>query len=373
MAWCLLIIHVMNVATVEECFVRSYTIPTEFEESDGTLVWNQTTLVLVELRSSGHSGFGYTYGPKSLVGMVDELLKKCVHLRNAMEIPSIWQDQVRSVRNFGSLGASSMAISAIDTALWDLKAKVLNLPLIHLLGQRLPKVEVYGSGGFTSFSNEQLESQMVSFKELGIQKFKMKIGREPLCDPERVQFVRRCIGESSELFVDGNEALSSAEALRLAQDFARQGVTWFEQPIAADDLQGMASLRQRLPAGMRLTTGEYIFNPMQAKQILDRNCADVVQLDVTRCQGVTGFLHSASVCMSFNAPVSSHCAPALHVALGCHVPNFLQIEYFSDHARIESLLFEGVPKVSDGYLEPDLRRPGFGLEFNFEKAERYLN
>lgn len=347
-------------------------IPTEAKESDGTLSWDATTMILVELEAAGQLGLGYTYAHASTKDLVKELLQKCVFGHHPFDIPKIWERMVGAERNFGRVGQGAMAVSAIDNALWDLKAKLLDLPLASLLGLARRHVPAYGSGGFTSYSLDELTGQLRGWADQGFKKVKMKIGLGEDEDLERVAHVVDSLGPDTALFVDANEAYDIPTALGLAERLAALGVEWFEQPIADEDYEGYRYLRRRFPRGLRLTTGEYFSDLADFRRALKLGIADVLQPDVTRCRGVTGFLRACAVCEAFHVPVSSHCAPALHLPLGCAVPNLLHLEYFHDHARLEQMLFAELPEPKNGTLEPDFSRPGFGLELKRSDAQRFV-
>src|SRR5437660_10252868 len=171
--------------------VSSYTLPTDFPESDGTLEWDSTTLVLVHASAGGKRGLGYTYADTATARLIHDLLSKIVEGHDAMSVPVVWQAMVRRIRNLGRPGIVSMAISAVDTALWDLKARLLDLPLVTLLGAVREAVPIYGSGGFTAYSNEELQDQLRGWLEQGIALVKMKIGRDAKIDRQRVAAARK--------------------------------------------------------------------------------------------------------------------------------------------------------------------------------------
>jgi L-alanine-DL-glutamate epimerase-like enolase superfamily enzyme len=269
---------------------------------------------------------------------------------------------VRAIRNLGRPGVASMAISAVDAALWDLKSKALNLPLVALLGGARESAQVYGSGGFTSYDVAGLERQLGSWVEAGIRRVKMKIGRDPRADVERVRSVRRAIGPDAELFVDANGAYSRKEALRQAMSFAEEGVSWFEEPVSSDDLEGLRLLRDRAPAGMDIAAGEYGYDAVYFRRMLEAGAVDVLQADASRCGGVTGFLQVDALCHARGLRLSAHCAPALHLHVACATQSFVHLEYFFDHVRIEQMFFDGVGTPKDGRLVPDRSRLGTGLE-----------
>ena len=356
---------------IENVRVSAYTIPTAGPESDGTLEWDQTTLVLVDVTSGGLHGIGYTYADVATALFVKQNLAHVVEGRDAMHIADAWWAMMRSVRNLGHPGVASMAIAAVDTALWDVKARLLDLPLVSLLGCVRTAVPIYGSGGFTSYSIGQLEEQLGGWVKNGIPRVKMKIGRQPDQDLSRVEAARRTVGEGAELFVDANGAYSRKQALQLAEGFAEVGVVWFEEPVSSDDTEGLRLLRNRVSAPIQVTAGEYGYDLFYFRRLLDAEAVDVLQADASRCGGLTGFLKVASLCEARPIPLSAHCAPSLHVHPGCALMPVCHIEYFHDHVRIEQLLFDGALRPVDGALYPDLSRPGIGLEFKYQDARRY--
>jgi L-alanine-DL-glutamate epimerase-like enolase superfamily enzyme len=350
---------------------RVLTIPTDAPESDGTFAWTRTTLVVVSVGAGGCEGLGYTYASGAAAEVVRETLAEVVTGREAMDVAGCWDAMWRQVRNLGSRGVCACAISAVDAALWDLKAKLLGLPLCQLLGRRRDQVPVYGSGGFTSYDDARLREQLSGWAEAGCRWVKMKVGRDPEKDLERVKAARQAIGARADLLVDANGAWRPKEALYYAERFASFGVRWFEEPTSSDDLAGLRAVREAGPAGMEVAAGEYGFDPFYFRRMLEAEAVDVLQADVTRCLGVTGFLMAADVAAVHNRPLSGHCAPALHLHVACAAPNLRHLEWFHDHVRIEALLFDGAPRLRNGTIAPDLSRPGLGLELKAQDAERY--
>lgn len=205
-----------------------------------------------------------------------------------------------------------MAISAVDNALWDLKAKLLGVPLVRLLGRVRESVPAYGSGGFTSCDAARLRSQLGGWAREGFAMVKMKVGRNPDDDAARVREARSAIGDAAQLFVDANGAYARKQALVLAAAFADCGVGWFEEPVSSDDLAGLHLLRDRTPAGMDIAAGEYGYDSCYFRRMLEAGAVDVLQADATRCGGITGYLRAAALCEAFNVPLSAHGAPGLH-------------------------------------------------------------
>ena len=359
-------------AAVEEIEVSAYRIPTDMpSESDGTLVWTETTLVVVEAQAGGVTGLGYTYADVATARPIANVLADVVHGRDAMATAAIWQAMVSHVRNIGQAGMASMAIAAVDVALWDLKARLLDVPLVTLLGAVRDAAPVYGSGGFTSYSIERLRDQLSSWVDAGIERVKMKVGRDSHADVRRVAAARAAIGEHAELFVDANGAYDRKLALAQAERFAEERVSWFEEPVVYWDLEGLRLCRDRAPAGMEISVGEYGYAMSDFQRLLDAQATDVLQADATRCQGITGLLIVDALCEARGVPLSTHCAPSLHVHPACALKRLRHIEYFHDHVRIEHLLFDGALTPVDGALHPDLSRPGLGLEFKHADARQF--
>lgn len=351
--------------------VSAYSVPTDAPEGDGTFQWDSTTLVLCEVGAGGEIGIGYTYGNKATALVADELGQKCLKERPAFDIAAIHESMLEQVRNDGSRGIASMAISALDIALWDLKAKLLDCSVADLLGCAKPSVAVYGSGGFTTYSDRQLARQLSGWVADGIKSVKMKIGAQPEADLERVRAARESIGPDTELFVDANGAYSARQANSFARHFGIYSVSWFEEPVSSDHLGDLRRVRDRAPSGMDIAAGEYGYDCFYFRRMLEAEAVDVLQLDATRCKGFTGFLRGAAVAASFGCPVSAHCAPSLHMHAGCAVTDFRNVEYFHDHARIEQMLFDGFIAPVQGQLTPDRSRPGLGLAFKKKDAERF--
>jgi L-alanine-DL-glutamate epimerase-like enolase superfamily enzyme len=351
---------------------RPYTIPTDTPEADGTYAWRETTLVVVTVEAGGRTGLGYTYTAGAIAALVSGPLADTLRGQNVFDIQSCHSLMVNAVRNMGRSGLAATAISAIDSALWDLKAKLLDLPLAALLGRARKQVAIYGSGGFTSYNDVQLTRQVAGWIEReGCRAVKMKIGSHPGDDARRVRVVKHAIGDAS-LFVDANGAYTVKKALHMADIFAAEAdITWFEEPVSSDDLDGLAQVRAAAPACMEIAAGEYCYNSDDVRHMLTRRAVDVQQVDASRCLGITGFLRAGALCDAHHVDMSGHCAPALHLHAACAVPGLRHLEWFHDHVRIEHMLFEGAPRPRNGTIEPDMSRPGLGLEFKHQDAERF--
>ena len=360
----------MDRIPIQGLSVSGYRIPTDAPEADGTLSWEATTLVLVRVEAGGRQGLGWSYAHRCTGELIRDKLASLVEGLDALDIPRAHGAMVRAIRNQGRPGISAMAIAAVDIALWDLKGKLLELPLCRLLGQVRDSVPLYGSGGFTSYGVQQLQDQLSGWVADGIIRVKMKVGQHPQDDVPRVAAAREAISDA-ELFVDANGAYSRKQALAFAGAFAQYGVSWFEEPVSSDDLEGLRLLRDRGPAGMAISAGEYGYDLYYFRRLLEGGCVDVLQADATRCAGISGFLQAGNLCRAYGVPFSAHCAPYLHLHAGLSLESLAHLEYFHDHVRIETRLFDGADPPRDGHLHPDLSRPGLGLELRERDAAPY--
>jgi L-alanine-DL-glutamate epimerase-like enolase superfamily enzyme len=356
---------------IDDVQVAAYTIPTEDEqESDGTLVWDSTTIVVVQISSGGHTGLGYTYTDPSCAQVIEGKLAPVVGRADPLAPQKTWARMQVQSRQLGHDGINAMAVSAVDIALWDLKARLLEQPLALILPRFRDSVPIYGSGGFTSLSADELREQVRGWVAEGIPRIKIKVGRDKPADVERVRITAEAAGEGVEVMVDGNGAYTPAEAVEWAHRFREEGVRWFEEPVSSDDLAGLRHVREHAPAGLQIAAGEYGWNLPYFERMLAAGAVDVLQADVTRCGGITNLIRLDGMCAARCLPLSAHCAPAISAHACCALETVRHIEYFFDHTRIESMLFTGTLDPAGGELTPDLGRPGLGLALKPE-AERH--
>ena len=362
-------------AVVERVDTAVFTVPTDAPEADGTLAWDSTTLVLATVRCGDAGGLGYTYAPAATARVVDELLASVVVGSPALDVPRINEAMHRAVRNAGLPGLAAQAVAAVDIALWDLKARLLGLPLVRLLGAAADEVPVYGSGGFTTYDDDQQERQLRTWaEEQGIPRVKIKIGeswgRREARDRRRVAKARATIGEASELYVDANGGYGAKQAVRMGRALADEGVTWFEEPVSSDHLTTLAAIRGRL--SLDVAAGEYGYTLPYFEHMLAAGAVDCLQADVTRCGGITVWLRAAALAQARGIDISGHCAPHAHAHAAAAVPNLRHLEWFHDHVRIERLLFDGTLDPSGGSITPGADgTPGLGLTLDTERAQPY--
>ena len=356
---------------IDRVDTRVLRLPTaRVPETDGTASWSATTMVLVELSAAGVLGLGYSYVDAAAAAVIHDLLEDCLRGQDAFAIAAAHGRMVRAVRNHGRPGVAACAISACDIAMWDLKAKLLGQPLGDLLGPARDAVPVYASGGFTSTPLDELARELAGYVAAGHVRVKIKIGRDPELDVERVRVAREAIGPRTELMVDANGAYSRKQAIAQAERFAEHGVVYFEEPVSSDDLEGLRLLRDRAP--MAIAAGEYGYDAPYFRRMIDAGAVDILQADSTRCLGITGFLQADALCEAAMLPLSAHCAPALHVHAGAAATRLVHIEHFFDHVRMEHVLFEGAPAVEAGTISYDRRKPGLGLELRVREARRHV-
>ncbi|GIF02821.1 enolase C-terminal domain-like protein [Actinoplanes siamensis] len=360
---------------VEVVTASAYRIPTDSPEADGTTAWTETTLVLVRARAAGRTGTGWTYGAAAAGVLVGDQLAGVVTGRDAMDVPACYDAMARATRNAGRPGIAACAISAVDVALWDLKARLLDIRLARLLGRARDTVPIYGSGGFTSYRDEQLTAQFTHWvREQGIPRVKMKIaedrGAAENRDLARIAQARRIVGPDTELYVDANGGYGRKQAIRVARAAADQDVRWFEEPVSSDDLAGLREVRDSVTADV--AAGEYGYDLPYFARMVRADAVDCLQADLSRCGGITEWQRVAAVAAAANLQISGHCAPHLHLDAAAATPNLRHLEWFHDHVRIEEMLFHPVAAPEPGgVLRPDPGRLGHGLEFRDDAASRY--
>ena len=351
----------MNGQAVTAVETAVYVIPTDAPEADGTLAWDKTTMVLVTVRADGEQGLGWSYASAAARTVITEMLTDVVTGRSALDIAGAAEAMARQVRNIGRPGVAATAISAVDIALWDLKARLLGQSLAGLLGPARQDVPVYGSGGFTSYDDTHTRQQLSEWVEKErIPRVKIKIGEgwggNERRDLARAELAREVIGPDAELYVDANGGYTVGQAVRVADELSAIGVSWFEEPVSSQDLAGLAAVRRQVRPDV--AAGEYSWSLADSARLIEAGAVDCLQLDVTRCGGITEFLRGASLAAAHNLQVSGHCAPNLHAHVGAAVPNLRHVEYFHDHQRIERLFFDGTLDPADGSMSPDLDPPG---------------
>ncbi|WP_249714666.1 enolase C-terminal domain-like protein [Rhizomonospora bruguierae] len=360
---------------IERLDVHAFTVPTDGPdglEQDATLTWDSTTMVLVQAHAAGMTGLGYTYADASAAVLVESQLAPAVSGADALSPASAWAAMTARIRNAGRPGAGAMAVSAVDIALWDLRAKLAGAPLFRTLPAFHDHLPVYGSGGFTNYPVDRLVRQLTGWVDQGIDQVKLKTSRHPERDPGRLSAVRAAIGDGPRLFTDANGGLRGKQALEWAHRFRGEwDVTWLEEPVSSADFVGLRTVREAGPPGLDVAAGEYGFVLRDFTNLVEHRAVDCLQADVTRCGGVTGLIQVAGLAVGHDLDLSAHCAPAASAHAFCAVYRPRHLEYFHDHVRVERLAFDGLPALRDGALWPDPGRPGLGLAVRWADLEPY--
>ncbi|MFE0107064.1 enolase C-terminal domain-like protein [Streptomyces sp. NPDC059009] len=360
-----------DTVSIEPPAVSAYTVPTDAPEADGTSAWDTTTIVIAEVTAGDATGTGWTYAPAAAADVVHEWLTPVLTGRDALDIPAAHDAMTQSVRNTGRQGLAGCALSAVDIALWDLKARLLELPLVRLLGAARDDVPVYGSGGFTTYHDTHLAAQLNGWVHgQQIPRVKIKIGeswgRAAARDVHRVATAREVIGDQAELYVDANGGYTRKQAVRVGKALTEHGVGWFEEPVSSDDLRGLALVRDHLMCDV--TAGEYGYDLAYFARMIP--AVDCLQADATRCGGLTEWLRAAALAQAHGLEVSAHCAPHIHASAAACVPNLRHIEWFHDHVRVESLFFDGALDPTGGVVRPG-SGIGHGLTLRSDDVETF--
>jgi L-alanine-DL-glutamate epimerase-like enolase superfamily enzyme len=338
------------------------------------LAWDSTTMVLVRAGSGEHTGVGWTYGPAACAAVVHGELADVALGADALDVGRTFGAMVAAVRNDSRPGVAGYAISAVDVALWDLKARLLGLPLHRLLGAVRDEVAIYGSGGFTPYDAGRLRAQLTGWAAVQrIPRVKIKIGEawgsRPERDLARIAQARSAVGPDVELFVDANGGYTAKQAVRILRAAADCDVRWFEEPVSSDDLEGLRRVRDAVPADV--TAGEYGSDLTYFERMCAAGAVDCLQADASRCGGITEWLRVAAVAAAHHLEISGHCAPHLHVHAAAAVPNLRHLEWFHDHVRIEDMFFDGTLDPAGGTVTPDPTAPGNGLTVREDVLHRY--
>lgn len=354
--------------------VAVFRVPTPEPEADGTATWEATTLVVVHAHAAGRTGLGWSYAHPAAAVVVARTLVPVVVGRDVMDVPALNKAMRRELRNVGLPGVGATAVSAVDIALWDLKARCCDLALVSLLGRVTAAIPVYGSGGFTSESTDRLREDVTGWVEHDrIPRVKIKIGERwgeaEDRDLARAALARQAAGDDVELYVDANGGYRPGQARRVEAALRDLRVSWFEEPVSSDDLAGMAAVRAASRADV--AAGEYCWTLPSVARLLESGAVDCLQADVTRCGGITVWREAAALAAGHGLEISAHGAPQLSAHVAACVPNARHVEWFADHVRIESLLFDGLLRPGEGSLRPDVERPGHGLTLRTGDARHY--
>ena len=359
-------------ATIVSVETTSYRVVLEEVLSDSTHgSIPHFELVTVKVRDKdGAEGLGYTYavnsGAAAFAILIDGYLKEVLIGRDADTIEKLWQDMWWKVHYSGRGGHATSAISAVDAALWDLKARRVGMPLWRLLGGFDPVVQVYAGGIDLDFTLDALLAQADQFQEHGHRAIKMKIGRDRLGeDVERVRSMRRHLGDDFPLMADANMRWTADQAVRAAKALAEFNLVWIEEPTIPDDIVG--HVRVVREGGTPVATGENMHTLYEFQQMISAGGVTYPEPDVSNCGGVTTFRKIAAVAEAHNLPVTSHGAHDLTVHLMAAAPNrsFMEVHGFS----LDRFVAEPIKVVDGKTVAPE--RPGHGIELDVKALEQY--
>ena len=321
----------------------------------------------------GIEGLGMTYPSPGIRDVINNALKSVLIGKDPLDIEKIWNDMYWKVRGYGRKGIAFCAISAIDIGLWDLKAKIVNLPLYKLLGSYTDSVPVYGSGGWTNFTEKELIKEMTDYVEAGIPRVKMKVGKDfgksEREDIQRLEAVRNAVGDDVAIFIDANNGYYRKQAIYMAREFEQSQVGWFEEPLIPDDVKGLAEVARS--SSIPIATGEHEYTKYGFRELIERAAADIVQPDIGRVGGVTEWMKVTHLAQAFNFPVAPHALQLVHLHVACATPNLKVVEYMNIALEGDEIWYTDFPKQEKGMWSPFPDKPGLGLELDHYSVSKY--
>ena len=330
---------------------------------------SQETPILRITDADGVVGTGYSYtigtGGSAIMSLLQHTLAPALIGREASQIERIWRDLL-FLTHATSVGAiTSLALAAIDTALWDLKCRRANEPLHRMAGGAQSRIPLYTTeGGWLHIDTAELVEDALRAKALGFGGSKIKIGRPHVSeDVARLSAVRDAVGPAFEIMTDANQRFTVDEAIRRARCLTPLDIAWLEEPLPADDLSGHQRLSQSTT--LPVAVGESLYSPQHFREYLQHGACSIVQVDVARIGGITPWLKVAHLAETFNVPVCPHVLMELHVSLCAAVPNARWVEYIP---QIDSLTLEPM-RIEDGHAIPS-DAPGLGIAWDFDAINR---
>ncbi len=331
---------------------------------------SQETPIVQITDADGVVGTGYSYtigtGGPSVMELLKRTLAPPLIGREALEIERIWRDML-FMTHATTVGAlTAIAMAAIDTALWDLKARKLGLPLHLLAGGAQPSIPLYTTeGGWLHLDQSALVDDALRAKAEGFGGCKLKVGRPIHEDVGRIAAVREAVGPGFEIFTDANQAFAVDDAIRRARAYEPLDIGWIEEPLPADDIEGHVRLSAH--TSLPIAVGESLYSPSHFREYLGRQACSIVQVDVGRIGGITPWLKVAHLAECFNIAVSPHFLMELHVSLCAAVPNARWVEYIP---QLDDLTVSGMT-IRDGRAIPS-SEPGLGIAWDFDAINRQV-
>ena len=355
---------------ITEVELLQVNLPPPVPRSDAIQSFVTQETPIVRLRcDDGSAGDGYSYtigtGGSSVFALLRDHLAPKLIGREANEIEAIWRDLL-FVTHATSVGAiTSLALAAIDTALWDRRCRASELPLWRAAGGAQSRIPVYTTeGGWLHLSPEALVHETLAAQAAGFKGAKIKVGKPHLAeDLARLRAVREAVGEGFEIMVDANQCFTLGEALRRAPHYAALGIAWFEEPLPADDLSGHAKLAAA--SAVPIAVGESLYSPGPFGDYVRAGAASILQVDVARVGGITPWLKVAHLAEACNLAVAPHFLMELHVSLCGATPAARWVEYIPqlDAVAASRLVIEGGQAIVP-------TAPGLGIAWLWDEIER---
>ncbi|HUA96801.1 MAG TPA: mandelate racemase/muconate lactonizing enzyme family protein [Terracidiphilus sp.] len=357
---------------IEKVWAEVYRIPVHREMHDAIRHFSKMDIAFVHIKTDeGLLGSGFTYsiiplGASEVCSLVNGGMGELILGMDPRNHEEIWMRVWRHVDWVGRGGIAVLAVAAIDIAIWDLKSKAANMPLHKLLGGARSPIPVYNTdGGWLNHSIEQLVKEAERIVAAGFRGAKIKVGKDDaLEDAERIAAVRAVLGPNRALMVDANERFTAAEAIRRARMWEPWNLFWFEEPLAAEDISGHATLRAH--TSIPIALGESLFNRFQFRDYIASGGASIIQPDACRCGGITEWLKIAHMADCHNIQVSPHFVMELHLPLAAAIPNSLYVEYIPS---LDPVLTEPLQLI-DGCFVPG-ERPGLGIPFDWDRLRAF--
>ena len=364
---------ILDVTTTVMFYPNTKPIEDATSQSNGTLADGRGQLFVHIHTDEDIEGLGIGQASPGVREIIETTLKYLLINQDPLNIEKLWDEMFWRIRGYGRKGIAFCALSAIDIGLWDLKAKALGLPLYKLLGPFTQSVPIYGSGGYTNLTEQEIVDDMVSYVEQGINRVKMKVGKNfgksEREDIERVAAVRNAIGNDISLYINANNGYYSKQAIYMGREFEQHQVGWFEEPVLADDIDGLSEIRRSID--IPIASGEHEYTKYGFKELISRGAVDIVQIDVGRVGGITEWIKVAHVAHAFNLPVASHGMQLVHLHLGCATPNLKVVEYMNTLLEGDVEWYTEFPEQKNGTWAPFSDKLGLGLELNHHSVEKW--
>ena len=344
-------------------------IPVEQNRTDAVQAFIKQETIFVDLTTDdGLVGMGYSYtigtGGSSVLALLNDHLLPALPGQDARNVEALWQRLLARTRATAVGAITSLALAAVDTALWDLRCKRAGEPLWRLAGGHRQEIPLYDTeGGWLHLSTDDLVKSAVAARDAGWAGVKIKVGKpHPAEDVERLRAVREAVGPALHIMTDANQSQTLSSAVRLAAALEPHGPFWFEEPMPADDVSGHARLARSTT--VPIAVGETLYSLGQFRQYLEAGAASVVQVDVARVGGITPWLKVAHLAEAYNVMVCPHFLMELHVSLAAAVPNGMYVEYIPQLravTRTELTVRDGRAVASD--------EPGIGIDWDHDAID----